>query len=56
MAEKAGWLFLSDALIRHWLHLDPSTLGDEEWALQVRMAEWVKIDFINSIGKLWQTK
>lgn len=56
VAEKSGWLFLCDALIRHYLHIDPSSLCDKEWAMQVRMAEWVKQDFINSIGKLWQTR
>lgn len=56
MAGKPGWLFLADALIRHWLHVDPTELDDEEWGLQVRMAEWVKQDLINGVGKLWQTR
>ena len=49
-------MFLADALVRAWLHIDPGTLSDEEWGLQVAMAEWVKFDFINNIGKLWQTR
>ena len=32
---------MADALIRAVLHLEPDTLCDEEWALQVSMAEWV---------------
>lgn len=49
-------MFLADALVRAWLHIDPDTLCDKEWGLQVAMAEWVKFDFINSIGRLWQTR
>lgn len=49
-------MFLADALVRAWLHIDPDTFCDEEWGLQVAMAEWVKFDFINSIGRLWQTR
>ena len=49
-------MFLADTLVRAWLHIDPGTLSDEEWGLQVAMAKWVKFDFINSIGRLWQTR
>lgn len=31
---------MSDTLIRAVLHMDPTGLSDEEWAHQVRMAEW----------------
>jgi hypothetical protein len=49
-------LLLADSLIRAYLHIDPATLGDEEWSLQVTLAEWVKYDFIKSMGDLWQTR
>lgn len=49
-------MFLADTLVRAWLHIDPAALSDEEWGLQVTLAEWAKHDFINSIGKLWQTR
>lgn len=42
-------MFLADTLIRAYLHIDPGNLTDEEWGLQVSMAEWVKSDFINSL-------
>lgn len=34
-------MFLSDTLIRAYLHVDPNKLDDEHWAHQVMMAEWV---------------
>ncbi len=40
MAEKKGWLYMGDTLLRAVLHMDPDPLSDEEWAHQVRMAEW----------------
>lgn len=56
IADRPGWLLLADSLIRAYLHIDPATLGDEEWGLQVVLAEWVKYDFIKSMGDLWQTR
>ena len=38
--ERGGWLFTADALIRAVLHMNPEGMTDEEWAHQVRMAEW----------------
>lgn len=31
---------MADTLIRAVLHMNPDELTDEEWAHQVRMAEW----------------
>lgn len=47
-----GWLFFSDALIRSVLHLNPDSLSDEEWALQVRMAESMQNMYLSKLGKL----
>ncbi len=54
--DKPGWMFLADTLIRAYLHIDPNTLEDEQWGLQVQMAEWVKADFINNLSKLWRAR
>jgi hypothetical protein len=35
-------MFLADALIRAFLHINPDELTDEEWAHQALMAEWIK--------------
>ncbi|WP_286043958.1 hypothetical protein [Xylanibacter rodentium] len=53
MADKPGWMFLADTLIRAYLHMNPEELADEEWAHQIAMAEWVKQDLTVS---LWRTK
>ena len=55
LSEQESRVF-ADSLIRAYLHIDPATLGDEEWGLQVVLAEWVKYDFIKSMGDLWQTR
>ena len=52
MADKPGWMFLADTLIRAYLHMNPEELADEEWAHQIAMAEWVKQDLTVS---LWRT-
>lgn len=51
MKDK-GWLFIGDTLIRSVLHLDPDTLSDEQWAWQVRMAEWAQYNYFRKLGEL----
>ena len=51
--KKDDSLFLGvssgDALIRAYLHFDPSDLSDEEWAMQIGMAEYIRADLTNSL-------
>lgn len=49
MADRPGWMFLADTLIRAVLHIDPDGLSDEEWAHQTEMAEWAKNELYPNI-------
>lgn len=31
----------ADARIRYYLHIDPDTLSDEEWAMRVKEVDWL---------------
>ncbi len=31
-----------DVMLRYFLHIDPDTLTDEEWAIQVKSLEWIR--------------
>jgi hypothetical protein len=46
-----GWQLLATGLIRSVLHIDPDTLTDEEWAIQVRVAETLQNIYIR---KMWK--
>lgn len=52
MEKDQGWLVCGDALIRSVLHMDPAPLSDEEWAFQIRMAEWVENKRMRRIAQL----
>lgn len=45
-------MFLADTLIRAYLHTDPTKMSDDEWGVQVELAEWVK----NDLQSIWRIK
>ncbi len=49
--DEPDWFYLATGLIRSVLHLDPDTLTDEEWAIQVRVAERLQNIYIR---KMWK--
>lgn len=51
--KDEGWLFTGDALIRSVLHLSPDELSDDQWAVQIRMAEWAQNNYFRKLGGLF---